>query len=65
MKKSECKDSLEIYKKFLTRVTKIAEFMKIAEVRPKKEIFKVKYIYRIPIHLEYDYCVSVAANRSG
>ncbi|XP_059360824.1 clathrin coat assembly protein AP180-like [Carassius carassius] len=31
MKKSECKDSLEIYKKFLNRVTKIAEFMKIAE----------------------------------
>ncbi|XP_016120748.1 clathrin coat assembly protein AP180-like isoform X3 [Sinocyclocheilus grahami] len=31
MKKSECKDSLEMYKKFLTRVTKIAEFMKIAE----------------------------------
>ncbi|XP_028857914.1 clathrin coat assembly protein AP180 isoform X7 [Denticeps clupeoides] len=31
MKKSECKESLEIYKKFLTRVTKIAEFMKIAE----------------------------------
>ncbi|XP_016303074.1 clathrin coat assembly protein AP180-like isoform X5 [Sinocyclocheilus anshuiensis] len=31
MKKSECKDSLDIYKKFLTRVTKIAEFMKIAE----------------------------------
>ncbi|XP_042603425.1 clathrin coat assembly protein AP180 isoform X7 [Cyprinus carpio] len=31
MKKSECKDSLEIYKKFLTRVTKISEFMKIAE----------------------------------
>ncbi|XP_051974971.1 clathrin coat assembly protein AP180 [Xyrauchen texanus] len=31
MKKSECKDSLEIYKRFLTRVTKISEFMKIAE----------------------------------
>lgn len=31
MKKSECKDSLDIYKRFLTRVTKIAEFMKIAE----------------------------------
>ncbi|XP_030638620.1 clathrin coat assembly protein AP180-like [Chanos chanos] len=31
MKKSDCKESLEIYKKFLTRVTKIAEFMKIAE----------------------------------
>ncbi|XP_066524030.1 clathrin coat assembly protein AP180 isoform X2 [Hoplias malabaricus] len=31
MKKSECKEALEIYKKFLTRVTKISEFMKIAE----------------------------------
>ncbi|XP_035376149.1 clathrin coat assembly protein AP180-like isoform X2 [Electrophorus electricus] len=31
MKKSECKDSLEMYKKFLTRVTKISEFMKTAE----------------------------------
>lgn len=31
MKKSDCKDSLEIYKKFLNRVTKISEFMKIAE----------------------------------
>ncbi|MCJ8743163.1 hypothetical protein PDJAM_G00090530 [Pangasius djambal] len=29
--KSDCKESLEIYKKFLTRVTKISEFMKIAE----------------------------------
>lgn len=32
MKKSDCKESLEIYKKFLNRVTKISEFMKIAEV---------------------------------
>lgn len=32
MKKSECKDALEIYKRFLTRVTKIGEFMKLAEV---------------------------------
>ncbi|XP_029966402.1 clathrin coat assembly protein AP180 isoform X2 [Salarias fasciatus] len=31
MKKSECKDALEIYKRFLTRVTKIGEFMKLAE----------------------------------
>uniref|UniRef100_A0A3B1K3J4 Clathrin coat assembly protein AP180 n=1 Tax=Astyanax mexicanus TaxID=7994 RepID=A0A3B1K3J4_ASTMX len=31
MKKSDCKESLEIYKRFLTRVTKISEFMKIAE----------------------------------
>ncbi|XP_005745681.1 clathrin coat assembly protein AP180 isoform X2 [Pundamilia nyererei] len=31
MKKSECKEALEIYKRFLTRVTKIGEFMKLAE----------------------------------
>ncbi|XP_034436759.1 clathrin coat assembly protein AP180-like isoform X2 [Hippoglossus hippoglossus] len=31
MKKSDCKESLEIYKRFLTRVTKIGEFMKLAE----------------------------------
>uniref|UniRef100_A0AAV2KFK3 Clathrin coat assembly protein AP180 n=1 Tax=Knipowitschia caucasica TaxID=637954 RepID=A0AAV2KFK3_KNICA len=31
MKKSECKEGLEIYKRFLTRVTKIGEFMKLAE----------------------------------
>jgi len=32
MKKSECKEALEIYKRFLTRVTKIGEFIKLAEV---------------------------------
>lgn len=32
MKKSDCKEALEIYKRFLTRVTKIGEFMKLAEV---------------------------------
>ncbi|KAM4522305.1 clathrin coat assembly protein AP180-like isoform 8-T10 [Odontesthes bonariensis] len=31
MKKSECKEALEIYKRFLTRVTKIGEFIKLAE----------------------------------
>lgn len=33
MKKSDCKEALEIYKRFLTRVTKIGEFVKLAEVR--------------------------------
>lgn len=33
MKKSDCKEALEIYKRFLTRVTKIGEFMKLAEVK--------------------------------
>ncbi|XP_062324188.1 clathrin coat assembly protein AP180 isoform X7 [Osmerus eperlanus] len=31
MKKSDCKEALEIYKRFLTRVTKIGEFLKLAE----------------------------------
>ncbi|XP_038132419.1 clathrin coat assembly protein AP180-like isoform X11 [Cyprinodon tularosa] len=31
MKKSDCKEALDIYKRFLTRVTKIGEFMKLAE----------------------------------
>ncbi|XP_072254074.1 clathrin coat assembly protein AP180-like [Pyxicephalus adspersus] len=33
MKKSQCKDALEIYKRFLTRMTRVSEFMKVAEVR--------------------------------
>ncbi|XP_040284639.1 clathrin coat assembly protein AP180 isoform X2 [Bufo bufo] len=32
MKKGQCKDALEIYKRFLTRMTRVSEFMKIAEV---------------------------------
>lgn len=38
MKKSDCKEALEIYKRFLTRVTKIGEFMKLAEVRDNPTI---------------------------
>lgn len=37
MKKSDCKEALEIYKRFLTRVTKIGEFMKLAEVRDNQQ----------------------------
>lgn len=32
MKRSQCKDGLEIYKRFLTRMTRVSEFFKIAEV---------------------------------
>jgi len=32
MKKGQCKEALEIYKKFLTRMTRVSEFLKIAEV---------------------------------
>ncbi|KAJ8276474.1 hypothetical protein COCON_G00082260 [Conger conger] len=31
MKKSQCKDALDIYKKFLYRMTKLSEFLKVAE----------------------------------
>ncbi|XP_069825787.1 phosphatidylinositol-binding clathrin assembly protein isoform X9 [Dendropsophus ebraccatus] len=31
MKKNQCKDGLDIYKKFLTRMTRISEFLKVAE----------------------------------
>uniref|UniRef100_A0A674AT01 Phosphatidylinositol-binding clathrin assembly protein n=1 Tax=Salmo trutta TaxID=8032 RepID=A0A674AT01_SALTR len=30
MKKTQCKDGLDIYKKFLTRMTRISEFLKVA-----------------------------------
>lgn len=49
MKKSECKDSLDIYKKFLTRVTKIAEFMKIAEVRPEEMFSSQMFVWNISL----------------
>lgn len=32
MKKNQCKDALEIYKTFLNRMTKLSEFLKVAEV---------------------------------
>ncbi|XP_056467155.1 phosphatidylinositol binding clathrin assembly protein b isoform X9 [Gadus chalcogrammus] len=31
MKKTQCKEGLDIYKKFLTRMTRISEFLKVAE----------------------------------
>lgn len=32
MKKVQCKEGLDIYKKFLTRMTRISEFLQVAEV---------------------------------
>lgn len=32
MKKVQCKEGLDVYKKFLTRMTRISEFLKVAEV---------------------------------
>lgn len=36
MKKTQCKEGLDIYKKFLTRMTRISEFLKVAEVNSTK-----------------------------
>ena len=33
MNKENCKESLEIYKKFLTRTDQFSEFLKVAQVR--------------------------------
>lgn len=33
MKKHQCKEALEIYKRFLIRMTKLSEFLKVAEVK--------------------------------
>lgn len=41
MKKGQCKDALEIYKRFLTRMTRVSEFLKVAEV---SETFIVRII---------------------
>uniref|UniRef100_A0A8C9FBE1 Synaptosome associated protein 91 n=1 Tax=Pavo cristatus TaxID=9049 RepID=A0A8C9FBE1_PAVCR len=39
MKKGQCKDALEIYKRFLTRMTRVSEFLKVAEVS-QSNLFK-------------------------
>lgn len=33
MNKKQCKEALDIYKKFLIRMDKVAEFLKVAEVK--------------------------------
>lgn len=41
MKKGQCKDALEIYKRFLTRMTRVSEFLKVAEVSGPGFVAKV------------------------
>lgn len=43
MKKGQCKDALEIYKKFLTRMTRVSEFLKIAEVKCKQIFYTYEH----------------------
>ena len=46
MKRSQCKDGLEIYKRFLTRMTRVSEFFKIAEVA-----YTAQYISEYQLHI--------------
>lgn len=38
MKKNQCKEGLDIYKKFLARMTKLSEFLKVAEVNKSTSV---------------------------
>jgi phosphatidylinositol-binding clathrin assembly protein len=39
MNKKQCKDALDLYKKFLTRMDRVGEFLKVAEVSYICQIF--------------------------
>lgn len=43
MKKNQCKEGLDIYKKFLARMTKLSEFLKVAEVNKPRSIIRVSF----------------------
>lgn len=46
MKKNQCKDALDIYKKFLYRMTKLSEFLKVAEVKIVSSREQVEMMHR-------------------
>lgn len=46
MKKNQCKDALDIYKKFLYRMTKLSEFLKVAEVKMVSRHKRAEMMYR-------------------
>lgn len=49
MKKTQCKEGLDIYKKFLTRMTRISEFLKVAEVAPERTSALAAASFRLPL----------------
>lgn len=53
MKKAQCKEGLDIYKKFLTRMTRISEFLKVAEVRRRNLWYWAPWLCNEPIHMEH------------
>lgn len=50
MKKNQCKEGLDIYKKFLTRMTRISEFLKVAEVNHVQPNFTLYFTELIFFH---------------
>lgn len=38
MNKKQCAESLDLYKKFVERMDKVAEFLKVAEVQENSEL---------------------------
>lgn len=41
MNKKQCKDALDLYKKFLVRMDRVGEFLKVAEVRYTKSLLPI------------------------
>lgn len=46
MNKKQCKDALDLYKRFLVRMDRVGEFLKVAEVW-----FRIEQIISIPLKL--------------
>ncbi|XP_062305920.1 phosphatidylinositol-binding clathrin assembly protein [Osmerus eperlanus] len=64
MKKHQCKDALDIYKKFLCRMTKLSEFLKVAEQVgiDQGDIPDLSQVSRHPIISRFlDLCLSLSA----
>ena len=53
MNKKNAKEALDSYKKFLIRMDRVAEFLKVAEVSFKAKYSKVsKFIYQNKIYIK-------------
>lgn len=48
MNKKQCRDALDLYKKFLIRMDRVGEFLKVAEVRLTKNVL-LYFIYEYPV----------------
>lgn len=53
MNKKQCRDALDLYKKFLTRMDRVGEFLKVAEVG--LGFFTIKTLLQIIIFLIFPF----------